>query len=119
MKIADADVSAEAMRLKCLMRYQKFFSHYTVYTVVLAFLSFLGLYLALETWEETFVPQFRSIGADPASYASYEALAEAMHSLIFISTLVCILICYQKHRTKHVYMENADPLNVYKKMMVE
>jgi len=101
------------------LRYQKFFSHYTEYTVALALLSFLGLYLALETWEETFVPQFRSVGAEPGSYKIYEFLAEQMHGLILISTLVCILFCYQKYRTKHVYMENADPLILYKKLMIE
>lgn len=42
-----------------------------------------------------------------------------MHGLILISTLVCILICYQKYRTKHVYTENADPLILYKKLMIE
>lgn len=94
MRIADAELSVDVIRLKCMIRYQKFFSHYIFYTVTLAFLSFLGLYLALETWEETFVPEFRSNGADPQSYASYEALAESMHMLIFVSTLVCILICY-------------------------
>jgi hypothetical protein len=59
-RIADSEVSGEVLRLKLMTRYNNYFSHWRDYTILLAFLASLGLFIAIVDWEKTFTPKFRA-----------------------------------------------------------
>jgi hypothetical protein len=59
-RIADNEVSSDVLRVKLMTRYNSYFSHWRDYTILLAFLAFLGLYISLIDWEATFTPKFRA-----------------------------------------------------------
>ena len=58
-KISEHENSFEQLRMKSMKEYNNYFSHYEMYTILLAFLASIGLYLTIYMWEATFNPVYR------------------------------------------------------------
>lgn len=118
-EIAEEEIGVDALRQKATKKYLTFFNHYVWYTILCAFLAMIGLALTIENWERTFKEDFRHpVSINSASYIRYAWVSNELQLVCLASTLICIFVCYHKHKAKQVYQQFNDPLVLYKQIVL-
>jgi hypothetical protein len=99
-------------------KYNQFFNLWRDFTMLLAFISAIGLFINIFLWESTFDPAFRDPNsADVTKRQELTHLFEYLSMFLFISTLVAIVVCGLKHYCRQVWEEYKNSLVFYKTMV--